>query len=60
MIATPDGKVPLSFDLPDSTTTFRLQADAHGAGRIGSCRLDISSQKTIECRSKIAFALPEC
>jgi hypothetical protein len=45
LIATPDGKVPLSFDLPDSLTTFRLQADAHGAGRIGSCRLDISSHK---------------
>ena len=46
MIATPDGKVPVSFDLPDSTATFRLQADAHGAGRIGSCRLDISTQKS--------------
>jgi alpha-2-macroglobulin-like protein len=46
MIATQDGKVSLSFALPDSPATFRLHADAHGAGRIGSCRLEIPSKTT--------------
>jgi hypothetical protein len=45
MIAGADGKVPLSFDLPDSTAIFRIQADAHGAARIGSLRVEISTQK---------------
>jgi len=52
MIASPDGKVPLSFDLSDSITTFRLRADAHGAGRIGSVRVEISTQPPLKIESK--------
>ena len=43
LIAGADGKTPLSFDLSDSVTTFRLMADAHGGGRIGSGWADIVS-----------------
>jgi alpha-2-macroglobulin-like protein len=45
MIAGPDGKASLSFSLPDSISTYRLSADAHGDGRIGSARIDVSTQK---------------
>ncbi len=46
LIAGPDGKASVSFDLPDSTAVFRLSADAHGDARIGSTRLEISTQNS--------------
>ncbi len=36
LLAGEDGKAHISFDLPDSISTFRIRVDAHGAGRIGS------------------------
>lgn len=36
LLAGPDGRAEISFDLSDSVTTFRVRADAHGDGRIGS------------------------
>jgi hypothetical protein len=44
LIAGPDGKATLSFDLSDAITTFLLVADAHGDGRIGSGRVEIISK----------------
>ena len=52
LIAGPDGKVTLSFDLSDLITTFRLQADAHGTDRIGSARVKISAQKPTDSEGK--------
>jgi hypothetical protein len=52
LIAGADGKVSFSFDLPDSIADFRIQADAHGAARIGSLRMDVSTRK--QC-----YILPE-
>ncbi len=45
LIAGADGKVSVSFDLSDLVTTFRLSADAHGDGRIGSAQAEISTKK---------------
>ena len=53
LIAGADGKAPLSFDLSDSVTTFRLLADAHGAGRIGSGRADIISRIPFNLEPKL-------
>jgi uncharacterized membrane protein len=53
LIADADGKTPLSFDLSDSVTTFRLMADAHGAGRIGSGRADIISRIPFNLEPKL-------
>ena len=39
-----DGRVQISFDLPDSATTFHVLVDAHGDGRIGCGRLEIISR----------------
>jgi alpha-2-macroglobulin-like protein len=44
LISGADGKASLSFDLPDSIAKFRLQADASAAGRLGSMRMDISTE----------------
>lgn len=52
LIADGDGKVSISFDLPDSITAFRLQADAHGTSRIGSARLEIPSQNSSNTEQK--------
>jgi hypothetical protein len=52
LIASADGKVPVSFDLPDSITNFRLQADANGAARLGSLRLEISTQIPLKTETK--------
>ncbi len=52
LIAAPDGKVPVSFDLPDSIASFRLQADANGAARLGSLRMEISTEIPLENETK--------
>ncbi len=52
LIAGADGKVPVSFDLPDSIAVFRLQADANGAARIGSLRMEISTENPTENDAK--------
>ena len=51
LVADEDGRAEIRFDLPDSTTTFRVMADAHGdGGRIGSgsgelvCRIPFNLQ----------------
>lgn len=53
LIAGADGKAPVSFDLSDSVTTFRLLADAHGAGRIGSGRAEIVSRIPFNLEPKL-------
>jgi uncharacterized protein YfaS (alpha-2-macroglobulin family)/uncharacterized membrane protein len=53
LIAGADGKTPIAFDLSDSVTTFRLRADAHGAGRIGSGRADIISRIPFNLEPKL-------
>ncbi len=52
LIAGADGKVEVSFDLPDSIAKFRLQADASGAARLGSLRMDISTESPSEQETK--------
>ena len=52
LIAGADGNASLSFDLPDSVAKFRLQADANGAGRLGSMRMDISTENRTENEKK--------
>jgi hypothetical protein len=44
LIAGPDGKASISFELSDAATTFRVLADAHGDGRIGSGQAEIISR----------------
>jgi hypothetical protein len=44
LIASPDGKASISFELSDAATTFRVLADAHGDGRIGSGQAEIISR----------------
>ncbi len=40
-VAGPDGRVQINFDLPDAAGVFRLRANAHGAGRLGSTQAEI-------------------
>jgi uncharacterized protein YfaS (alpha-2-macroglobulin family) len=44
LIADADGRASVRFDLSDAVTAFRLTADAHGNGRIGSGRAEIVSR----------------
>ncbi len=44
LIADADGFAEVSFDLSDSTTMFRLLADAHHGGRIGSGQSEVVSK----------------
>jgi hypothetical protein len=45
LVAGPDGKASLRFDLPNAPAAFRVTIDAHGDGRIGSRRLEIISAR---------------
>jgi hypothetical protein len=53
LIADADGRANVDFALSDSVTTFRLRADAHGAGRIGSGRADIVSRIPFNLEPKL-------
>jgi alpha-2-macroglobulin-like protein len=44
LVADADGRASVRFDLSDAVTAFRLTADAHGNGRIGSGRAEIVSR----------------
>jgi hypothetical protein len=46
LIAGPDGKASIGFELPKTAGTFRLAVDAYGDGRIGFGRAEIVSQDT--------------
>ena len=44
MIAGPDGRVKLEFDLSDAATTFRILVDAHAAGgRLAAAEYEMQS-----------------
>jgi alpha-2-macroglobulin-like protein len=44
LVADADGRASVRFDLSDAVTAFRLTADAHDGGRIGSGRAEIISR----------------
>lgn len=41
LIAGPDGKASVSFELPNVAAKFRVTVDAHGDGRIGAGQIEI-------------------
>ncbi|TWT82499.1 MG2 domain protein [Planctomycetes bacterium CA13] len=47
LITNSDGRVTIDFELPDSTTTFRVDVNAHTIdGRIGSASGEVVSRRT--------------
>ncbi len=42
-IAGPDGRVQISFDLPEADAAFDVLADAHSDGRIGDGRVEVKA-----------------
>jgi len=44
LIADADGRASIHFSLSDAVTAFRLTADAHGSGRLGTGRAEIVSR----------------
>jgi len=52
-IADEKGRVELSFELSDSLTTFRVHADAHGSGRIGSGEAELISRIPFSVEPKL-------
>ena len=53
LIADADGRASLHFDLSDAVTAFRLTADAHGNGRLGSGRAEIVSRIPFNLEPKL-------
>ncbi len=53
LLIAKDGKATVKFDLSDSVTTFRVLADAHGDGRIGSGRGKIASRIPFSLEPKL-------
>jgi len=54
LIADAEGKTPeISFELSDSITTFRVRANAHGNGRIGSGGSEIISRIPFSLEPKL-------
>jgi len=56
-IADEKGRVELSFELSDSLTTFRVRADAHGSGRIGSGEAGLISRIPFSVEPKLPLQL---
>ena len=53
LIADADGRASIHFDLSDAVTAFRLTADAHGSGRLGSGRAEIVSRIPFNLEPKL-------
>jgi alpha-2-macroglobulin-like protein len=53
LIADADGRAPVHFDLSDAVTAFRLTADAHGSGRLGTGRAEIVSRIPFNLEPKL-------
>jgi uncharacterized protein YfaS (alpha-2-macroglobulin family) len=53
LIADEDGRATIEFELSDSVTTFRVRADAHGGGRIGSGGGEIVSRIPFSLEPKL-------
>jgi len=53
LIADENGRANVSFDLPDSITTFRLLVDAHHHGRIGSGSETLESRTPFNLEPKL-------
>ncbi len=53
LIADADGRASIHFDLSDAVTAFRLTADAHGNGRLGSGRAEIVSRIPFNLEPKL-------
>jgi len=53
LIADADGKASIHFDLSDAVTTFRVTADAHGAGRLGSGQSEVVSRIPFNLEPKL-------
>jgi hypothetical protein len=43
VIAGPDGRVQISFDLPEADAAFDVLADAHSDGRVGDGRVEVKA-----------------
>jgi len=53
LVADAEGRASVSFDLPDSITTFRLLVDAHHDGRVGSGRDAVESRIPFNLEPKL-------
>jgi uncharacterized protein YfaS (alpha-2-macroglobulin family) len=53
LIADAEGRATIHFDLSDAVTAFRLTADAHGNGRLGSGRAEIVSRIPFNLEPKL-------
>jgi len=53
LIADESGRASIEFELSDSVTTFRVLADAHGNGRIGSGDGDVISRIPFSLEPKL-------
>jgi len=53
LVADENGRATIHFDLSDSVTTFRLAADAHGDGRIGTGQGEIISRIPFSLQPKL-------
>ncbi|MBN2579223.1 MAG: hypothetical protein JXB10_09550 [Pirellulales bacterium] len=53
LVADAEGNAEIKFDLSDAVTAFRLRADAHGAGRIGSGQAEIVSRLPFNLEPKL-------
>ena len=52
-----DGRATVRFDLSDSVTTFRVQVDGHGNGRIGSGGGEVISRLPFQIEPKLPLAV---
>ena len=57
LVADADGRATVSFQLSDSITSFRVLADAHGSGRIGSGDGAIVSRLPFNLAPKLPLAV---
>jgi hypothetical protein len=46
LIAGPDGRAVMHFELPDAEAMYRVRVDAHEDGRLGSTALDLPAQRS--------------
>lgn len=53
LLADEQGEATIEFDLSDAVTSFRLAADAHGGGRIGSSTSEIVSRLPFSLEPKL-------
>ena len=57
LLADASGRAELTFDVSDAITAFRVMADAHGGGRIGSGRAEIVSRIPFHLEPKLPLEI---